>query len=1010
MLPLWIIDLRQQSERRDEFKRLVAQIEHVSMPRSDQECDESGDADVSGGEYNDFVSATEMELSGKDMTVKEEVDLDERRKAERDAVISGNYWKYTNVKDFGLSINDCKEDSTVPRTNDGDKGTMLEEPNVDGKKLVQNDSSDETTRETANRLYDFQSYMVKEGQEFIDELRKSNVRPDLKINILVLGDITEEFTRIVFPSVATIIQKEKGRMLPHHIHQGMEVMGMLYIPSDINTRHVEDRVSMQRTLNEIDVQHRLATIRGYDHVMLYQDVQNRTDCHYTKLNEKQLAEYLFQCVLHLYFACNASHPLISGTASSDIFYFSMGAASVFYDTENEDVKGQNRIAAELIRNFKSEGDAEKVNPKLTFIKDDEYNPEDFFIDVTRIESDAQPEMPSPHPVRNFLAKYLKRYYYNLYLRFFTKNLMRHIIEEIDDNTRAQLEQVAANSRRLFTDAKRLIYERISEIIGNLGADDGGLPALTRLFKEMQNQFAERRKSIRDVAEQQFWKSIVQDQVPKELEDSFLSYHDAYQSDLRAKTGTNQKDLKREAVNKLNEIISREATMLSRIGRSVLLGILCALAVVPVLHFLSPHIINIGHIRRFSALWSLALFCVPALCQVISFWRYNRKKKRAVNRLRAICLHDAYARVANRIESEINEFYDKMTNLADRYILRCEDIRTELGKGLEEQQHGKPVFPQTLFNQPLIGGRFGSEKMLPEKEADDCVVSVNYIRYKLRDMGKTEYFLLINNNHNELATLFKDVDICENLIRRVKENGEEELLTMEQQEQEQQEAWEQHLHDFHHRILDLAKEAILPRENATVGEKLWNYYQVTRLRDVLSPLIGFAAANGEFTSSADLEFTDAKINDKRVEYLIRVNDSSVAAKMQIDSYNNVYKKYIFLTRWRCFEHFSFNRILPTEDFDEKIRAQRVFEDEKKSKEQKGKGKKKNRTLTVEQAIEEARQAKDNARIYKPHKSTLLLWALCPDDSSSEWFRLIDAAFFADAYRDKQIYREILNKND
>ena len=43
-----------------------------------------------------------------------------------------------------------------------------------------------TAKCMAERLYKFQSDLVKEGQAFINDLRCSNVHPDLTINIVVL--------------------------------------------------------------------------------------------------------------------------------------------------------------------------------------------------------------------------------------------------------------------------------------------------------------------------------------------------------------------------------------------------------------------------------------------------------------------------------------------------------------------------------------------------------------------------------------------------------------------------------------------------------------------------------------------------------------------------------------------------------------------------------------------------------------------------------------------------------
>lgn len=1000
MLPLWIIDLREKSNRRDIFEGLVGKIDHV-YPYSKDICLKSANSeqlDAAPKEKNS--ESSNMEFGSEyandaqiESTLHEQFEAIDKKEADRNSVIVGDYWRYSRMADnfYGISI--ISNDKEIEAKYDADhiRDKVEENPTAKG---------------TAERLYKFQCDLVSEGQEFIKQLRESNAHPDIKINIVVLGDITEEFTRIVFPSIAAILQKEKGRILPHHIHQGMEVIGMLFIPSDINTREVNVRNSIQRTLNEIDVQHRVNDIRGYDHMMFYQDVQNRTECAYRMLDDQHLAEYLVQCLVNFYLACNDSHPLLSGTSAADMFYFSMGATSVYFDTENEDLKGQHKLATEFIRNFKSSGDDEKETQNLDIISPGDYTPESLFDDaISKLDRiDIEEDEPSPHPIRNFMAKYLKRYYYNLYLRFFTQNMLQQIVNRIDDSTRASLEVISTKSKRTFADAQKRIFENLREIIGRISANDGGLPTIIRKFKDMQDNFSSKRKDF--ALEQKFWRKIEENHVPKDLKDRFEEYHDTYTADIKNKTGgTNQLEMKKQAVNEMNGILSRESTMLSRIGRSILLGIISALALVPILNILSPNVVDLGNVSENGEWWSLGLFFIPMLFQLFSSFRYNRKKKRAINNLKAIYLHDAFARVANRIETEINSFYDKMIALSDRYINRCESIRTELGKNFEAEAQGKPLFRQSMFNQPLIGGEFGNESLLPEIEADDAEVRINYIRYKLSELTKTEYFLFINQNKNIIMDLFRDIALCENLIRRVKDNGEEELVTKEQQEKEQQAIWEIHRDDFHKNLRSTIKDALLPREDATVGEKLYHYCSTTPDRiDVLKPMIAFAATNGELTSSADREYIDAKINDKRITSYILPYISTANNQIQSDKYNKVYGKYLFITRWRCFKQYNYNRILPTEDFDEKIRRQRVYEEEIKA----AKKKRKNTNHLMEE--ERIPKEHQDGQVYSPKISSLLLWALCPNDSSSEWFRLFDSEFFAEAYADKKTYRQILNQND
>ena len=1004
MLPLWIIDLRAKSDRRDFFESLVGKIDHVySYSKKSNSKLETSDLSVVGSE-NGVSASSSLSFSSEvsnnpysKSTIQEQFESLDKQKADSNSVITGDYWRYSRMDDYFYGISLSKDES------------LKKQSTYDDEHIRYTVEDTPTAKGTAERLYKFQDDIVKEGQAFIKQIRASNAHPDIKINIVVLGDLTEEFTRIVFPAIAGILQKEKGRILPHHIHQGMEIIGMLYIPSDINTREVSERRSMQRTLNEIDVQNRVNDIRGYDHMMFYQDVQNRTECTYSILNDEQLAQYLLQCLVHLYLACNESHPLLSGTTSADIFYFSMGGASVHFDTENEDLKGRHKLAVELIKNFKSDGDDEKENQDLYIINVNDYAPESFF-DFNAISKldydDISAGTPSPHPIYNFMAKYLKRYYYNLFLRFFTVNMLQRIIIQIDNCTRSSLEVISTNSKRRFSDVQKRILENLEDVIGKISANDGGLPTIVRLFKKMQDNLSQRRADIQRVLEQEFWRKIEESYISKNIIDRFIEYHDAYIADVKNKTGgTNQLEMKKQAVTELNGILSGESTMLSRICRSMLFGIMCALALVPVLNMLSPQIIDLGHVKRNSEWWSMGLFFVPVILQIISLWQYNRSKKRAINNLKVMYLHDAYARVANRIESEINLFYDKLIALADKYISRCDDIRTEIGKEFKEDEQGKPTFPETMFNQPLIGGKFGENDLLPEKEADDAEIRINYIRYKLSEITKVEYFVFINHNKGIIKDLFQDVRLCENLIRRVKDNGEEKLVTKEQQEQEQRLAWENHKAEFYQKLRDIIKDAMLPRENSTVGEKLHHYCSTNPGKDdVLKSMIAYAATNGEVTSSADREYADVKMNDKRIKEYILPFISSASNHMQSDKDNKVYSKYIFITRWRCFDHLNLNRILPTEDFDEKIRRQKVYEEEIKYRGKKGKA--------SHRSMEEEKIQKEHAedQIYQRNISSLLLWALCPDDSSSEWFRLFDSEFFAEAYADKNIFRKILNQND
>lgn len=989
MLPLWIIDITNQSDRQGTLKGLVGQIEHVHIaplmePKSPNEDDvpdachqelnssidtESEDHVAEQEDHNDETSdissidepLLEVAQEAKrveELTTKEILEEKDRRAAEKNAIIIGEYWYYTSTKDYFEGI---------------------DHNNVEAM---------------AQALYRFQSDLVVEGQRFIQTIRQSNAKPYQTINIMVLGDVTEELTRLAFPSIAAMLQKEKGRIVPHHIHQGMEIMGMLFVPCNINSQKVEIREAIQRTLTEIQVQHQLSSIRGYDHMILYQDVQNRTECTYTMLDFKKQAQYILQCLVHLYLACDKTHPLISGTSSADDFYLSMGAASVYYDMKIEDERERIRLENDIIRSFKERGTAEKPSKDGSLINETEYSPYEYFHafspDVIDLD-DVEPNDPTPwHPIRNFFAKRLKRYYYQLYLRFFPADFYHKIIAQVEEKTRGFLETISAESKKKFSDVESRMPKLLQTKIENLNANDGGLPNIVASLKDVQAKLSNNRTEIRPYLNRNFWPTIEKEFVDSSLEDPFIDYHDVYRQDIMAKNeGSGCENMKEEAKKKLQQLLSHETTVLSAIGRCILAGLAFALAFVPILDALSPDLVDLGNVRKYFYLWGLAIFVIPFIIQFFKHLYYNFNKRKVIKVLKAYYLHDAYARIANRIDSEINGFYDRFIELCNAYLERCDQIRKEILPSSLDSLKNKSEIPETKFNQPLAGGSFGSDKLLPAEKNDDCEVKVNYIPKKVNSLTKADYFLLINQFHNDFNLLFKDISLTENFkLRQNETTGDEELVTKAQQEDEIADKWMHNKSLFQKELTASVKYIMIPRVDETVGDKLKTYSRIQRRPDILEPLIEYAASNGEITSSADTEYADVKTNRDEIEELSRSFLPVANTKYQIERYDAIYQKYIFVTRWRSFNHFSFNRILPTEDFDSQIRRNRVCDPHPEKDEN-----------------------SDNTNTNPINVSSVILWSMCPPfEASSELYQLFDSKRFNEASAMRKAYQTIINQKD
>ena len=994
MLPLWIIDITTNRDRREPLVALLRQVEHVHISETfvntDDEVEKANPAaDLSVNEHageaeGETTSSSDLSEASEDLSnslsQQELQDLLDRRAAEKDAVIKGDYWYYSAFDDIFDGLGEIKRDELGAKDN------------------------------VAERLYELQSRIVKAGTHFIRQLRLSNAKPYQTINVIVLGDATEAFTQAIFPSVAAMLQKEKERILQAHIHQGMCVYGALYIPCNINSRKVEDRTKVLHLLTEIEVQHKLRDVRGYDHVMLYEDVQNRTECTYSLMNEKDQAEYLFQCLVHLFYACDYTHPLISGTASEDLFYFSMGATSIFFDMQAEDANDASRLAAQLMANIKKNSDEEASDrEEIYLLKPTEFGAEKFINDINKgmmvDMHDAEMEEPNPHPVLHYMQKSLKRLYYFYYLRLYPAKLLRRISDNIEHATSDLLDKMSLRSTRMYEACEGAVLPAITRVLSKVLPEEGVLVALEREFSKLEERLSLEKERIREVLEHYYWDSLIDPEhptIPKEQQDYFENYHEAYRTDIATGNGGTEQDaLKRKVMERLTEIMSREQTTLATVSRLFLLGLVTVMALLPILSLISPTFIDLGHVKDHAFWWAIGLFLLPVLIQIVILALYMRKRNACIRELKTYYMHDGYARVANRIAFEAADFYNKMLALCDAYLKRCTAIRKEVAFIVPDLTV-KPLLPQTRFNQPLREGTFDDQVIMPASEVEGCRIRVNYRSVLMADLDTKHYFLLINRFNDEIAELFKDVRVAEHHTKRLNpETQEYEFFTKEQLIEEMKQQWEKHKDEFHVKLLKAIREEMLPRENPTVGEKLLQYERKTGNIHLLDNMINYAATNGEIICESDLECSDVKVN-RDISSLLQTA-LPLAPNMQHAEYNELYKRYLFITRWRSFESFSFNRILPTEDFDQSIRNVRVFADEQKAKkEQKKNGKPKEPEVTTEEAPQ--------PEPYKPDMSALILWAICPDDTSSEWLKLFNPSHFAEAYKDRQAIRKVMNKED
>lgn len=944
MLPLWIIDITSQHDRNSHFCEIVGQLHGIYMPKRQ------------GYELP-------ADPNFKWLYTHYDNPYTDAKKKYDTAVTDIN--KHTFKKDDG---NDTEDENFLKKT------------------------FEEVNHEMADVTYGFQEKIVSDAQFFIKMLRKSRVSSYTTLNICILGDSMEAFSQMVFSSLAIMLQKEKGRIVPEHIHQGWSIVGTLFIPVDINTRPVGQRQMVQHMLKEIKVQHELASVRGYDHIFFWQDMQNRTENSYPLLDERGQAEYLAQSLIHLYFACSKDHPLISGSSSDEQFYFTMGASSIFFDNRVQDEVDQIKVCNGILHSFKERGDMEQPEDVNKIIENfDEYSPRTILKGFTGLEINldaVDPIEPNPHPWVNPLHRNLKRYYYEHYLKFYPAELRMRLMDIIEEQSSGEFERINnTGNRMLRTFSDMTMPAAIKKQIATCNEQTGGIQRIINNIDTLKNKLGANkdRHYLSKCMEELIWHPIRENSssVPEELRDAFDQYHEAYNRDINGNSETYHQfdQMKEAATHDLMNNLKQEASIASRVSRSVFLGIIAVLSIMPLLELMSPDVINLGNVKKNAAIFASIAFLIPAVWQLVALLLYQRSRCMKIRNLKACYLHEAYSRIANRVESEAIYFYDKAMALCDEYIARCKSIQHEIepfDKTIAQKELDIPV---TQFNQPLVGGMFSKKIVLPENEAERLEIKVNHIPHQINELDKADHYSLIRLLKEEFYILFSDVKTPQLLPHRFDETlGENVYITREEAENIKRETWEENKKLFREKFKKAVADEMLPRRYPTLGEKIVHYYTKNDNLNILIPFIENTATNAEVTASADYEYADIKTNVPYVEDIVRPYLPLGNLNFQYDEYDDLYGRYLFLTRWRTFNELSYNRIFPMEDFDMEINTLLVNQDEQEM----------------------------STRIIPP--STLILWAMCSDDNSSLWLSLINNSRLSTADDARKIYKQKLNSKD
>lgn len=797
---------------------------------------------------------------------------------------------------------------------------------------------------------DFVQELVSSGQSALRDLKSVKPINECCMNICVLGDATEEFSLKFFSTVAAIIKKEKCRIIPGHIHQGINILGMLYVPSDIHNKDFRTRQYVLRCLKELDVQHRVNLAAGYDRVMLYQDTQRRTAKFYPLLTDEQRFDYLLQCIIHLYYICDSTHPLLDGNGGGEDFFFSMGVGSLYYDTNEQDAKDIRMVGNDIFNAIKDKAMVDSKDHDISIFDVRNISTSKLF-DILQINFQGAPsgvtlDMPQPskHPVEDFKDKHLLQVFYYQYLKTFPTKLLNKIIEKIGDSTKNFLEDINTRMANYYDQMQSMLRDNLKGMFKyKISPEVGCLTLMKNKLRQFKESITRLRSSVEEDAEVMLWNDIIEHRIPQRLHDAFNDYHRCFRHDEQNTSSTSCEDKKAELTEKLARMMRYESTILSTLIRSFLAGIILVLAFMPILEAMSPGLIDLGDVKSYAFVWATIIFLIPLLVKYIGFVIYNKKKQRLIDQLIACYLHDSYARLVNRAKNQVYDFYDRMTSLCDEYDKRCDVIIAD-PQILDDRSVYTLDLPKTMFNQPVIDGKCCEVPIFPDSEINRNLLSVRGSVVRVDAVNKKQQFAIVQDFPDVFMSLFRDVKAMDRVYRDPV-TRDVVSLSDEDIDKARNTSWESTRKEFHVEFAEAIKTIFVPRADTTIAQKLNLLASRPENQKGFEIFSSFCESNGEFTANDDVEFADIKTNNVAMREAFKQHLPLYTTVCQVNT-DDMYRSSLFMTRWRTYDHISPGRVLPeTELLDRDIFS----------------------------------------KWNKPPKSSLILYALI-GDMSPEWYQL------------------------
>ena len=583
--------------------------------------------------------------------------------------------------------------------------------------------------------------LVSDGRDCYNTFIKEGYKVG-NFQIVIIGAADEELSQQIFAPLAGLIRDNLPRIIADHTNLGVEITGIIFIPNKVNQMDsVHDRTNVAMLLECLNMLNERLGSRHFNNLVAYQDVQYKGTRFYPGLDTEQRTELLFQILTNLFFA-NANSERLFDKIDSGGGIYSLGVASIYYNSEQHHAYELKHLLDKLVGEFKDEDNfSEDYANKLVHevLREDVLNTDEISarfreecsstdVDLKKMEGEAD-----PHPVWDLFRSDLIPSYYHKFLKYMPARLMA-FMQSLSYILLTRFSGILRDNRKKAVEKFiPLLHSIYRKVFLDPSANYATIAQVESVFRAAKDYLMNKRGSVKLVSHE-----IVP--VPRYLRNDYNKCETAGESNKPS-----------DILENIKKNLKKEPIVLSLIVRCFLLGILLVFTIIPVLRVLSPKVINLGEIVTIEWLWIPIIFFLPLVVEFfIKLRRHFKRIKRLKYRLLAATLLSVNKRLSKFLMEEQGKFYEELVKECDTQLELLAKFRESMK--VPEATAGKGVIPQTTFNQPLLGGSFCGEKLIEKDSVSEAEIRVKDEVLRLSDLKSEDLIGLLKNSFRQPETL------------------------------------------------------------------------------------------------------------------------------------------------------------------------------------------------------------------------------------------------------------------